>query len=185
MLTNASIHVWTDSEIALHWLRKPIDNLKVFVANRVTRILDVASVDQFRHICSEENPADLISRGISAENLLSNKLWWQGPKMLAEDIENWPAVVRKKIAIECKDAPAEFREMLFTTIDHDREEDLIERRQSLESVCRITALVLRFCRRCYEPIRKKKSCNNHWLPEETKMEAPHTNVFRVDIDGKV
>lgn len=53
MLTKAEIFVWTDSEIALYWMRKPINELKTFVANRVNRILNIITSEQSRHVRSE------------------------------------------------------------------------------------------------------------------------------------
>lgn len=72
MLANAPVFVWTDSEIALYWIRKSSGELKTFVANRVSRILKSIVAEQSRHVRSEENPADLLSRGIKAENLINN-----------------------------------------------------------------------------------------------------------------
>lgn len=40
MFKDAPVYMWTDAEIVLHWIRKPTANLKVFVKNRVVRILE-------------------------------------------------------------------------------------------------------------------------------------------------
>lgn len=69
MLAEVPVFLWTDSEIALYWIRKPPSELKTFVANRVNRILQSITIDQSRHIASRENPADLLSRGVKVETL--------------------------------------------------------------------------------------------------------------------
>lgn len=37
---------------------------------------------------SEDNPADIISRGLGARDLMNNELWWNGPKFLKEKETN-------------------------------------------------------------------------------------------------
>lgn len=86
----APAFIWTDSEIALYWLRKQPNELKTFVANRVAKVLQVVRPEQSRHIRSEENPADLVSRGVSADSLIGHGLWWNGPPMMTGDRETWP-----------------------------------------------------------------------------------------------
>ncbi len=72
---------WSDSMIVLAWLKKSLQKLKVFVANRVALINDCITDVPWAHVNSANNPADLPSRGISASSLLSSKRWWNGPLM--------------------------------------------------------------------------------------------------------
>ena len=55
--------VWTDSTIALFWIKGESGRWKTFVHNRVTQIRKVFSAEQIRHCPGLENPADLASRG--------------------------------------------------------------------------------------------------------------------------
>ncbi|XP_035207469.1 uncharacterized protein LOC118182259 [Stegodyphus dumicola] len=64
-----AIHLWTDSMIVLSWINKEPTLLKTFVANRISKIQDLTEIAQWHHIASEENPSDLISRGMSAKTL--------------------------------------------------------------------------------------------------------------------
>lgn len=68
---------WTDSSIVLAWINC-CQPLKPYVANRVAQILDISNVDQWRHVPSTSNPADIISRGIPAESLIDCSMWWHG-----------------------------------------------------------------------------------------------------------
>jgi len=77
-------YLWTDSRIVLGWLNAQAVRLKVYVANRVTQILELTDPKQWRYISTEENPADMISRGISARFLSNSELWWNGPKWLSD-----------------------------------------------------------------------------------------------------
>lgn len=54
--------IWSDSQIALAWIRKPSSCWKVFVADRGQEI----PPSQWRFWPKDQNPADLVTRGISA-----------------------------------------------------------------------------------------------------------------------
>lgn len=71
----ASVKAFSDSKIVLSWLAKEAYCWKVFVANRVAKIRDLLSPDCWGHVCTEENPADLVSRGCDTELLMDKCLW--------------------------------------------------------------------------------------------------------------
>ncbi|XP_043258052.1 uncharacterized protein LOC122400593 [Colletes gigas] len=54
-------HYWTDSTIVLHWLTTSPHSLKTFVANRVAEIQEKTHIPDWRHVPTQDNPADLIS----------------------------------------------------------------------------------------------------------------------------
>lgn len=60
---------WTDSEIVLLWLRKSSCQLHTFVANRVAAIQSktIQKGYHWKWVAGKENPADLASRGLSAD----------------------------------------------------------------------------------------------------------------------
>ncbi|XP_075170227.1 uncharacterized protein LOC142242533 [Haematobia irritans] len=87
---NYEIYKWTDSSIVLSWLRKPACHWKVFVANRVSTITNKVGIDNWSHVASKFNPADLASRGVCPQDLLDNQLWWHGPPWLEQPPELWP-----------------------------------------------------------------------------------------------
>ena len=66
------------------------DRWKMFVANRVTEIQSLSRGD-WNHVPSEENPADILSRGMSASSLQNSTLWWTGPVWLSHGPNAWPA----------------------------------------------------------------------------------------------
>lgn len=65
---------WSDSTIVLHWLKTPPHLLKTYVANRVVEICELTDSHEWRHIKSEDNPADAISRGQLSYAFLQNQL---------------------------------------------------------------------------------------------------------------
>jgi hypothetical protein len=75
-----------------------------FVANRVGEIQMFSDPQQWQHVSTEQNPADLISRGINAEDLKDNSLWWNGPDWLLKDEDNWPRVADNSPPTEMKES---------------------------------------------------------------------------------
>ena len=67
---------WTDSRIVLSYIRNESKRFKVFVANRVSKIRQLSEPDQWHHIPGEDNPADVLSRGCSVDNLPD--IWFRG-----------------------------------------------------------------------------------------------------------
>lgn len=82
-------YLWTDSMTVLGWFNSHLSRLKTFVANRVEQILEITEVQQWRHFKTNENPADLVSRGIKPYELERCDLWWKGPAWLSQGKEGW------------------------------------------------------------------------------------------------
>ncbi|GFS94955.1 integrase catalytic domain-containing protein [Trichonephila clavipes] len=84
-LETAELYLWSDSMIVLAWLRKEPMDLKTFVQNRVAKIQELYPNQLWRHAPSDQNPADLVSRGVDPEKLLQQNLWFNGPTFLSGD----------------------------------------------------------------------------------------------------
>ena len=82
------VYFWTDSQIVLHWLRKG-NNSKPFIAHRVKEINEAFPTAMWSFTPSADNPADLLTRGLSADQLKSSRLWTCGPDWLL-DRSTWP-----------------------------------------------------------------------------------------------
>lgn len=77
--------LWTDSMIALGWVRGRPERWKQYVSHRVEQIQRLTPVDCWSHCSGSENPADMMTRGVSAKTLLDSRLWLSGPIWLADD----------------------------------------------------------------------------------------------------
>ncbi|GFX08253.1 integrase catalytic domain-containing protein [Trichonephila clavipes] len=62
--------------IVLVWLRKEPMDLKTFVQNRVAKIQELYPNQLWRHVPSDQNSADLVSRGVDPDKLLQQNLWF-------------------------------------------------------------------------------------------------------------
>ena len=81
--TKDESYLWTDASIVLTWLKGPSNKGKTFVGNRVALIQEETVGATWRHVPSQSNPADLISRGIEPTTLSNSTLWWKRPKWLS------------------------------------------------------------------------------------------------------
>ena len=89
-----AVYCWSDSTVALSWIRGQACNFTVFVANRVTRIQQLTDNMEWRYVPTNENPADILSRGASPQELLKSEMWNCGPKFLSFKSENWPPIIK-------------------------------------------------------------------------------------------
>ncbi|XP_067939763.1 uncharacterized protein [Watersipora subatra] len=72
---------WTDSKVVLGYIHNVARRFHVYVANRVQQITDITLADQWQYISTQENPADIASRGANIKSLVDS-CWLTGPKFL-------------------------------------------------------------------------------------------------------
>ncbi|XP_058839042.1 uncharacterized protein LOC131694586 [Topomyia yanbarensis] len=87
---NSPVFFWTDSTCVLRWIKAVPSTWITFIANRVAKIQNLTEHGEWRHVPGIHNPADLISRGISPQDIINNESWWNGPSWLAEARDQWP-----------------------------------------------------------------------------------------------
>lgn len=73
------IKYWTDSTIVLCWLQKCSRDFVTFVANRIGEIQQLSQVCDWYHVGTDDNPADVLSRGIMPSEINECFRWWYGP----------------------------------------------------------------------------------------------------------
>ena len=83
-----TVQFWSDSQIVLCWL-KSTKPLKRFVDNRLREIRVLTDATKWKYCPTDENPADWLTRGLSADNFIDNTLLWNGPSWLPERLL-WP-----------------------------------------------------------------------------------------------
>ncbi|CAG7722869.1 unnamed protein product [Allacma fusca] len=92
---------WTDSTIVRDWIHAAPQRWQTFIAIRVTKIQNHFDPNQWHHISGKINPADVASRGITAEILVRDKLWWHVPSfLLLEDYSAELSVPPTAVIIE-------------------------------------------------------------------------------------
>lgn len=155
-LEEAPIYLWTDSMVALHWIKSSANRWKPFVANRVSEIQTLTDPSEWRHCPGKENPADQLTRGIFPSALMENRVWWSGPLWLQEPQNCWPGKAEKITSVDgCKDEEKRIA-MLGVTTQTEMDPILnLERYSSYTRAVRVTACIYRFLNNCRSPESKR------------------------------
>lgn len=80
----------TDSTTVLHYIKSETRRFPIFVANRIQQIHEFSNPSQWRYVNTSDNPADDASRGLSGDQILTNKRWFDGPEFLHKPSSEWP-----------------------------------------------------------------------------------------------
>ena len=80
-----NVRCYTDSQVALYWIRGKDKEWKPFIQNRVREIRRNVHPDLWNHCPGKTNPADLPSRGLNILELSVSQFWRAGPEWLSLD----------------------------------------------------------------------------------------------------
>ncbi|GFW14234.1 integrase catalytic domain-containing protein [Trichonephila clavipes] len=193
-----AVHFWSDSTIVISWIHRESRELKTFVANRVSKIHQLSSRDQWHHIASEQNPADVLSRGLLPEELRDDSLWWHGPELLqstysttviAEPTQRDGFDCELRVFIENCRSKVKKRGPLTTSEVNDAETWLIKQDQSGinlsdpsggRNLARKT-FILVWCVSSVKPIPSSQIMGN--LPYERVNMATPFSITGLDLGG--
>ncbi|XP_015437138.1 PREDICTED: uncharacterized protein LOC107192408, partial [Dufourea novaeangliae] len=135
------VYLWSDSTITLHWIKTEPHLLKVFVSNRIAEIQNLSESCEWRHVPTQDNPADLVSRGQMPQEFLDTRIWENGPHWLSHEENLWP---QKKIYLgEIPEKRAIIASPVCanaTVID----ENFVKGYSSFKTLKRVIAYVMRF-----------------------------------------
>ena len=73
---------WSDSKVVLGYISNEARRFRVYVANRVQQIKEHTHTAQWHHVASSENPADIASTGLNADEFVNSTTWLNGPEFL-------------------------------------------------------------------------------------------------------
>ena len=175
---------WTDSKVVLGYIYNESKRFHIFVSNRVQQIREATLPTQWRHVTSENNPADITSRGASLDELQGNNLWWHGPAFLSEP-GNLPGDVGKPEVGE-EDPEVKVSRVLNTNVtrmpDQKEYASLPERLKYFSSwfrAKRAVATILRYRRILLQRVRSKNGRNTA-PPEESIPPSAHQASIEVN-----
>ena len=142
---------WSDSMVALGWIRGEPNRWKQFVSNRVKDIQRLTDPASWLHCPGVSNPADLLTRGLHASALVSSPVWFCGP-----DIEQLSALK------DSVDVHAVVLSMSEMEVDSGKSAEIcavldLQRFSSLDKVACIVAWIFRFYRNLRMPSPQRVS----------------------------
>ncbi|GFW49508.1 uncharacterized protein TNCV_2842891 [Trichonephila clavipes] len=151
-LETAELYLWSDSMIVSAWLRKEPMDLKTFVQNRVAKIQELYPNQLWRHVPFDQNPADLVSRGVDPDKLLQQNLWFNGPTFLSGD-DDYP-----NRTINCREKLDEYNSELKNCVNEQIENfqsvlnihvndflnDLLNLSNNYITILRVLSFIFRF-----------------------------------------
>ncbi|XP_067216970.1 uncharacterized protein [Linepithema humile] len=119
-------------------------------------IQSLSLIENWRHVSSKENPADLLSRGVMPELLAQSTTWWHGPEWLEGMDSGWPvSVIDAPNDIPEKRGSSKSCSSFIVTLESKF--DIFEKYSSYKKLIRIFA----FCLRFINAIKHKQNKFNH------------------------
>ena len=129
---------WTDSKIVLGFINSEARRFQVYVSNRVQAIRNVSEPQQWHYVETTSNPADIASRGATADQLASSS-WFTGPQFL------WQVDLEPQSELfEVDSASSEIKKTVLTTMETERVSEFPIKFSSWNRTVRVIALCIRF-----------------------------------------
>ena len=153
-------YFWTDSSIVLYYLSNTRKRFPTYVQNRVTEILELTDVRQWRYVPTSENPADETTRGENAGQLLDSKTWKIGPEFLWKEEKEWPKNIIQKVE-EVKETT-----VMYIGKEKTVTEKILGRTSSWKKAKRIMSWVLKAKRQFKELLTKKRQTRAQTILKE-------------------
>jgi hypothetical protein len=89
---------WSDSQIVLSCIKNSSKRFPIFVASRLSAIWSMPTPEQWYHVRTDVNAADVASRGATVTELLGNRQWLSGPEFLWTE----ESVIEAKETSDCQ-----------------------------------------------------------------------------------
>ena len=173
VLPQVSLRCYTDSQVALFWIRGTHKEWRPFVNNRVLEIRRRVHPDCWSHCPGSSNPADLPSRGLTSLELCVSQLWRRGPEWLRAGFEptrqNEVQTMPKECTLELKTTQSH---SLVATGPNTAIESILDPTQfsTLSRLIGVTATVLKAVRR-FKNLKRREAINSSEDPVGESQEA--------------
>ena len=135
-----SVHSW--STIVLAWLDCAPKRYQTYVGNRIANVTSLIPSSVWKHVPTQENPADCASRGLTPRELKEHDLWWNGQSWLYHQPISIPKQPNK--AELCSVQDTEAKPLACHVVAASPAVWLEHKLSSLRTLLHVTAWVKRF-----------------------------------------
>lgn len=149
--------LWCDSSIVLAWIKSEPSTWKTFVSNRVQEIVRLTKDCNWHHVNTKDNPADLVSRGLTPKQIKDSHLWWNGPSWLTLPKYKWP--IQEDRPVEIPEKRSKCNDLTILITQTEAIPQFIININNFSALCklqRVTAFCIRFIKNCRFPDMKYK-----------------------------
>ncbi|KAL0153706.1 hypothetical protein M9458_050984 [Cirrhinus mrigala] len=157
-----AITFYTDSKVVLGYIHNRTRRFYVYVNNRVLRIRRSSQPEQWCYVRSDQNPADIATRSVSAE-CLANSPWLMGPRFLA-DSPSPPEQETFELVNPALDVDVrpKVTNMSTTTVSKKLGSQRFSRFSSWQSLIRSIGRLIHIANAFHKPATNESSCPRSW-----------------------
>ena len=164
------VHAWSDSSIVIAWLDGCPKRYRTYVGNHIASITSLIPPSSWKHVPTNQNPADCASRGVSPIELRDHCMWWKGPAWLCSDPVQVPNQPLESLrALEAKP-------VVCNPVVASPTEWIEARYSSYRTLLHVTAWMLRIAHNLLARIRGHTKITNHNLTP-TDLQSSETFLF--------
>ena len=149
---------WCDSTAVLQILANSTKRFPTFVANRIATIERMVSPNSsWRHVPTQLNPADLASRGLTAENVVNDQIWLHAPDYLWNLEDCWPQkldMTTFQLPLELLSASSQMVSTSLTQTENSSMDRLLSRYSSFFSLLKGASWLIRYKSFLLSKVRK-------------------------------
>ena len=175
---------WFDSQIVIYWFSSQKE-LKCFIQNRGVKEIHQATNNVIWNYCpTSDNPADLLTRGITADDLCKSNLWTHGPPWLTNH-DHWPEWKPNNVLLQSSlDKDQETSEVTAEVTDTSTNASITQiiaptKFSDLQRLLRTTAWVLRFV----DALKKGNVCKGKPLTVHDVENARNVWIREIENDA--
>lgn len=161
----SNVTLYTDPQVCLSWFAKSPLALNQFVANRVATVHELTQDYKWCYVRSQDNPADIISRGMLPAELLTEEKWFKGASVLWQP--NCSAN-EDSICLDDDELPELKPTVVATSVRQKPQIDLT-RMSSFRRLQRAWAYVLRFIKNVRQKKRDTSELQTQEITEATQI----------------
>ena len=147
---------WSDSNVVLYWIHNEHKKQTCFIETRLTQIRNLVAKQHWGYCPSQNNPADILSRGIPLSKMKENRLWWEGSMFLRSE-KDWPIFEAANKTPNFIDSDDSTPSLVSANVHTPDINALLscENYSCFDNLIRITSLVLKYVKLLFRKISKE------------------------------